>query len=73
MVRWALLATGRLTAETLRQMLHAMPDGIWELVCHPGYCDSSLKAAGTRLLESREIERKALLEVVPDYSPAMSR
>ena len=67
------LATGAMTAETLRQMLQAMPeDGIWELVCHPGYCDSSLKAAGTRLLESREIEREALLEVIPDL-PATSR
>jgi chitin disaccharide deacetylase len=59
------LATGAMTAETLRQTIQAMPDGTWELVCHPGYCDTSLKAAGTRLVESREVEREALLEVVP--------
>ncbi len=52
------LATGGMTAEILRQTLLALPDGIWELVCHPGYCDAGLKAAGTRLLESREFERK---------------
>ena len=67
------LATGAMTAETLRQTLQAMPDGTWELVCHPGYCDSSLKAAGTRLVESREVEREALLEVVPALPPTTSR
>ncbi len=58
-------ATGSLTAETLRRMLGAMPDGTWELVCHPGYCDSDLRAAGTRLLGSREVEREALLAAMP--------
>jgi chitin disaccharide deacetylase len=62
------LATGSLNAHTLRQILRALPDGTWELVCHPGYCDSSLRAAGTRLLESREIERKALLEAIPEIA-----
>jgi predicted glycoside hydrolase/deacetylase ChbG (UPF0249 family) len=64
------VATGSMTAESLRQMLHAMPDGTWELVCHPGYCDASLRAARTRLLESREIEREALLEVIPELAAA---
>ena len=65
-------ATGDMTAQTLRRTLKAMPDGAWELVCHPGYSDSSLKAAGTRLLESREIERDALLQVIPEFSDALS-
>ena len=64
------LATGSMTAETLRRTLDAMPEGTWELVCHPGYCDASLRAAGTRLLESREIEREALLEVIPEVAAA---
>jgi predicted glycoside hydrolase/deacetylase ChbG (UPF0249 family) len=29
-------------------------------VCHPGYSDADLKAAGTRLIRSREIELAAL-------------
>jgi chitin disaccharide deacetylase len=66
------LATGSMTAGGLRQVLTAMPEGIWELVCHPGYCDSSLREAGTRLLESREIERQALLEVVPEFAGDIS-
>lgn len=59
------LATGTLDAAGLRKLLHGMPDGSWELVCHPGYRDSTLEKAHTRLRASREIERKALLEVIP--------
>jgi predicted glycoside hydrolase/deacetylase ChbG (UPF0249 family) len=62
------LATGSLTAETLRRMLDAMPEGTWELVCHPGYRDPDLESTGTRLLQSREIEYAALLEVVPEFA-----
>jgi len=66
------LATGSMTAETLRRMLAAIPEGTWELVCHPGYCDEGLRTAGTRLLESREIEREALLEVIPEIAADVS-
>jgi len=62
------LATGSLDATTLRRILSAMPDGTWELVCHPGYLDAELHAAGTRLLASREAERAALLEVIPEIA-----
>src|ERR1700733_6801492 len=61
-----LLATGILDDAVLRSLLHAMPEGTWELVCHPGYSDSALDQARTRLRASREIERNALLEVIPD-------
>lgn len=44
----------------LRQTLANLPEGTWELVCHPGYNDADLRAAGTRLLESREEERRLL-------------
>jgi chitin disaccharide deacetylase len=60
-----ILATGGLDGPVLRSLLHAMPKGIWELVCHPGYSDSVLEQAHTRLLASREVERGALLEVIP--------
>jgi len=45
----------------LRQTLANLPAGTWELVCHPGYDDAELRAAGTRLLESREEERRLLM------------
>jgi predicted glycoside hydrolase/deacetylase ChbG (UPF0249 family) len=44
----------------LRQTLASLPDGTWEFVCHPGYNDADLRAAGTRLLDSREEERRLL-------------
>jgi chitin disaccharide deacetylase len=60
------LATGKLDAETLRAFLKAMPDGDWELCCHPGYVDAALEGVRTRLRQSREIERRALEEVIPN-------
>lgn len=62
------LATGSLDEVALQRILEAMPEGAWELVCHPGYADPDLRAAGTRLVESREIERNALLEVIPQMA-----
>ena len=44
----------------LRQTLANLPTGTWELVCHPGYNDADLQAAGTRLLDSRDEERRLL-------------
>jgi len=44
----------------LRQTLACLPDGTWEFVCHPGYCDADLRAVHTRLLESRDQERRLL-------------
>jgi hopanoid biosynthesis associated protein HpnK len=53
-------ATGLLDQSVLLAIVQALPKGTWELVCHPGYADSDLKAAGTRLVESREVELDAL-------------
>jgi chitin disaccharide deacetylase len=52
--------TGLLDQQRLLRILEALPDGTWELVCHPGYSDADLQQAGTRLTESREIELSAL-------------
>ena len=54
-------ATGRLDRAMLDSILAAMPEGLWELVCHPGYNDRDLDAVTTRLRVTREIERNALL------------
>jgi predicted glycoside hydrolase/deacetylase ChbG (UPF0249 family) len=60
-----LLATGILDSALLSSLLRAMPNGTWELVCHPGYQDKALEQAVTRLRASREVERQALLSIVP--------
>lgn len=54
------LATGTLNEQSLRSILARMPDGTWELVCHPAYMDDELRATPTRLKKSREIELDAL-------------
>ncbi len=62
-------ATGRLNAATLHQVLEHIPEGTWELVCHPGYNDQDLDRIITRLRETRDIERLALLsELAPENS-----
>jgi predicted glycoside hydrolase/deacetylase ChbG (UPF0249 family) len=68
----AVLATGSMTAEGLAAILNAMPDGTWELVCHPAYNDAALQQVRTRLTASREVELHALKKVVP-MLPGMHR
>ena len=53
-------ATGLLDQKKLLAILQSLPEGTWELVCHPGYADDDLKAAGTRLVQSRQAELLAL-------------
>jgi predicted glycoside hydrolase/deacetylase ChbG (UPF0249 family) len=59
-------ATGTLDAARLHSMLMRVPDGTWELVCHPGYNDRDLAAVRTKLRESREVEMAALLSLTGD-------
>lgn len=53
-------ATGTLDASTFSAIIRALPPGTFEFVCHPGYNDTDLASAGTRLLESRETELAVL-------------
>ncbi len=53
-------ATGLLDQKILLAIVDALPEGRWELVCHPGYADADLEAAGTRLVQSRQVELSAL-------------
>ncbi len=55
------LSTGTLNIGVLHSLLAAMPDGTFEFVSHPGYRDEILASVNTRLHESREIERNALM------------
>ena len=63
----AVSATGGLTIATLSQILYALPtSGTWELVVHPGYNDEALAKITTRLRATRDIEREALLSLIPN-------
>jgi hopanoid biosynthesis associated protein HpnK len=54
------IETGLMDSILLRQALGSLPEGTWELVCHPGYADADLRSVHTRLVESRERERELL-------------
>jgi chitin disaccharide deacetylase len=55
--------TGRLQVPDLVHLLDQLPEGVTELMVHPGYCRAELSAAPTRLKESREQELLALTAV----------
>ena len=64
-------ATGSLTQAILRELLTRMPQGAWELCCHPGYNDAALDAVRTVLRKSREVEMHALTD--PDVRELVAR
>jgi predicted glycoside hydrolase/deacetylase ChbG (UPF0249 family) len=53
--------TGHYDAAELAALIRELPEGSTEFMCHPGYCTHELRAARTRLRESRERELAALL------------
>jgi predicted glycoside hydrolase/deacetylase ChbG (UPF0249 family) len=63
-------ATGNLDEITLRALLDRLPDGTFELVCHPAYMDDELMATRTRLQQSRQIELAAL-QALPSIVDAL--
>jgi predicted glycoside hydrolase/deacetylase ChbG (UPF0249 family) len=52
--------TGRYDTADLAKLIRALPQGSTEFMCHPGICGDDLRAASTRLKESREQELRAL-------------
>jgi len=52
--------TGTLDETLFQAIAESIPEGTWEFVCHPGYNDADLRAAKTRLRESRETELRVL-------------
>ena len=52
--------TGNYDAAKLAELIRSLPEGSTEFMCHPGRCGEELRAAKTRLKESREDELAAL-------------
>ena len=52
--------TGTLNETLFTAIASSVPEGTWEFVCHPGYNDSDLESARTRLRESRQVELHVL-------------
>lgn len=57
---YGLSQTGFLDTPGVRGIVGTLPEGVSELMCHPGYLDEDLVNAGTRLLAQREVEIRAL-------------
>jgi hopanoid biosynthesis associated protein HpnK len=53
--------TGRFRTAELVELMSVIPEGSTELMVHPGHCGPALRAARTRLKDSREAELAALL------------
>jgi chitin disaccharide deacetylase len=56
----SIAATGILDETLFRLLLENLPQGTWEFVSHPGYCDAELQTVHTRLKESRAQELELL-------------
>jgi predicted glycoside hydrolase/deacetylase ChbG (UPF0249 family) len=52
--------TGRFRTPELAALIAQLPPGTTEFMCHPGHCGDELRAARTRLKQSREAELDAL-------------
>ena len=55
-----IVATGALDGSLFASIVDSLPEGTWELVCHPGYNDAELGRIRTRLRASREVELRLL-------------
>ncbi len=62
--------TGRFDAAELARLIRRLPEGSTEFMCHPGFCTEELRAARTRLKESRRRELDAL--VSPEVRDAIA-
>ncbi len=63
--------TGRFRTAELVELIGQLPEGLTELMTHPGYCTEELRGARTRLKESREFELEAL--TAPETRAALER
>lgn len=52
--------TGRFHSKDLRELFPQLPEGVTELMTHPGHCTGELRHAATRLKDSRVAELQAL-------------
>lgn len=59
---WGVTATGRLNREVVLETIRSIPNGVNELMCHPGAYDNDLEQSATRLKRAREEELKAFTD-----------
>jgi chitin disaccharide deacetylase len=59
---WGVATTGRLNRGEILSMIGSMPEGVNELMCHPGEYDDELEHSRTKLKRERERELEALTD-----------
>jgi predicted glycoside hydrolase/deacetylase ChbG (UPF0249 family) len=57
---FGIVETGYLDQSLFDALIDSIPEGTWELVCHPGYIDAELATINTRLGQSRVQELELL-------------
>lgn len=57
-----LAKTGQLGPDGLRRMIEMLPEGLTEIMVHPGICDEDLARTGSRLQGQRQLELEGLLD-----------
>ena len=62
--------TGRFHTPEFVKLIRALPEGLTEFMCHPGYCTEELLATETRLKQSRQKELEALIS--PEVNRAVA-
>jgi len=66
-----IVATGAMDVPLFKSIVKSLPEGTWELVCHPGYNDAELAGIRTRLRDSRVQELRLLTS--PDAREILAR
>jgi hopanoid biosynthesis associated protein HpnK len=66
-----IVTTGAMNLRLFESIVDSLPEGTWELVCHPGYNDADLASMRTRLRESRAEELRLLTS--PDAREILAR
>jgi predicted glycoside hydrolase/deacetylase ChbG (UPF0249 family) len=57
---FGIVSTGALDLELFQAIIGCIPEGTWELCCHPGHSDADLQQVRTRLHQSRDRELAVL-------------
>ncbi|HUO35636.1 MAG TPA: ChbG/HpnK family deacetylase [Candidatus Acidoferrum sp.] len=66
-----LAVTGKMSSTALAAAVQLLPEGVSEIMLHPGYDDAELAASRTRLRAERELEFAALVD--PESRRALER
>jgi predicted glycoside hydrolase/deacetylase ChbG (UPF0249 family) len=65
---FGIFEAGNLTLKVFENLLKSLPEGISEIMCHPGYVDEGIRKDSFYLIESREREIEVLTNHIGNSS-----